>query len=337
MSDMSGDSGPSLWNQLSQVFPPKPGFTERDLPQLHEKVYLVTGGNTGVGKELARILYSRHAKVYVAARSEAKGNAAIYDIKKAEPASQGKPDFIKLDLADLSTIKASVQDFLQRENKLHVLFNNAGVMKPDPAASKTAQGYELQLGVNNIGTFMFTKLLTPTLVATAKTETPGVVRVVWVGSSAGESPMAPEGGVPLDNLDYHKDLGWFPKYYISKAGNYLHGSEFARRYQSDGILSVTLNPGNLDSELWRNQSYMIGRLLKWFILHPSINGAYTELFAGLSPEVTIERSGAWIAPFGRFMRPRKDLKDATKTEVEGGSGIAWKFWEWSEEQIAPFV
>ncbi|KAI0433045.1 hypothetical protein F5Y09DRAFT_300131 [Xylaria sp. FL1042] len=333
---MDGDFGPSMMDTLSQLFPPKPDFTEQNLPQLHGKVYLITGANTGVGKELAQMLYSKHAKVYIAARSEAKAAAAIEDIKKAEPSSEGELVFLKLDLADLTTIKASVQEFLQKEKQLHVLFNNAGVMKPSPANSKTAQGYELQLGVNNVGTFMFTKLLTPILVSTAKTEAPGVVRVVWVGSSAGDMG-APKGVVPLDNLDYHKDVGWFQKYAISKAGNYLHGSEFARRHRADGIVSVTLNPGNLDSELWRNQPYLIAKFLKWFILHPSINGAYTELFAGLSPEVTMERTGAWIAPFGRFMRIRKDVKDATKTKDEGGSGLAGEFWAWTEEQVRPFL
>ncbi|GAP87598.1 putative short-chain dehydrogenase [Rosellinia necatrix] len=334
---MKPEPGPTLWDQFSQIFPPKPGFVERDLPELHGKVYLITGANTGLGKELARILYAKHAKVYIAARSEAKAEAAMDHIKNAEPNSSGQLAFIKLDLADLSTIRASAQEFLRKEQRLHVLFNNAGVMKPALADAKTAQGYELQLGVNNIGTFMFTKLLTPALVATAKTEIPGVVRVVWVGSSAGEAPSAPRGGVPLDNLDYHKDLGWFPKYCISKAGNYLQGSEFARRHEADGIISVTLNPGNLDSELWRNQTYVVGKFLKWFILHAPINGAYTELFAGLSPEVTMDRSGAWIAPFGRFMRPRSDLKEATRTKAEGGSGIAKEFWEWNEEQIRPYL
>ncbi|KAI1167992.1 hypothetical protein F5B18DRAFT_341598 [Nemania serpens] len=334
---MSNTSGPSLWDQLSQVFPPKPGFLEQDLPQLDGKVYLITGANTGVGKGLAQMLYSKHAKVYIVARSESKANAAIDDIKKAEPNSRGELVFLKLDLADLSTIKASVQEFLQKEKKLHVLFNNAGVMKPAPSNSTTAQGYELQLGVNNIGTFMFTKLLTPILAQTAKTESPGVVRVVWVSSSAAESPYAPKGGVPLDNLDYHKDLGWFPKYAISKAGNYLHGSEYARRYKADGIVSVSLNPGNLDSDLWRNQSWLVGKFLKWFILHPPINGSYTELFAGLSPEVTMEKSGAWVVPFGRFMQCRKDLQEATRTKAEGGSGIAGEFWDWTEEQIRPFL
>ncbi|KAI0403678.1 hypothetical protein F4802DRAFT_570617, partial [Xylaria palmicola] len=224
------------------------------------------------------------------------------NIKKAEPSAVGHGEliFIRLDLADLSTIKATVQDFLKREQKLHVLFNNAGVMKPAPAVAKTAQGYETQLGINNVGTFMFTKLLTPILVATAKTEAPGIVRVVWVGSSGGETPFVPKGGVPLDNLDYGRDTWWFPKYCISKAGNFLQGGEFARRHKDDGILSVTLNPGNLDSELWRNQPYLIKKLLKLLVLHPPINGAYTELFAGLSPELTMEKSGAWVVPFGRF-------------------------------------
>ncbi|KAJ8132787.1 hypothetical protein O1611_g838 [Lasiodiplodia mahajangana] len=334
---MPSDSGPGFRDQMSQVFPPKPGFTEAHLPELHGKVYLITGGNTGLGKELARMLYSKNAKVYIAARTEAKATGAINDIKRAVPGSRGELAFIKLDLADLTTIKASAQAFLQKEQRLHVLFNNAGVMKPSPNNMKTVQGYETQLGVNNVGTFLFTKFLTPTLVETAKTEAPGTVRIVWVGSSAGEAPQSPKGGVPLDNLDYHKDTTWFPKYCISKAGNYYQGSEFARRYKADGVLSVTLNPGNLDSDLWRNQGPIASRLLKWFVLHPVVNGAYTELFAGLSPDVTMEKTGAWIAPFGRFMRPRKDLKEGTKTEAEGGTGIAKAFWEWNEDQVRQYL
>ncbi|KAH9906159.1 hypothetical protein F4778DRAFT_634622 [Xylariomycetidae sp. FL2044] len=329
-------SGPSIIDQLSQVFPPKPKFTEKDLPDLHGKVYLITGANTGLGKELAQMLYAKHAKVYIAARSEEKALRAIDSIKEAAPQSSGDLAFIHLDLADLSTIKASAQKFIEKDERLHVLFNNAGVMKPAPG-SKTAQGYELQLGVNNVGTFMFTKLLTPVLAATASAEPRGTVRVIWVGSSAGETPMAPKGGVPMDNLDYHKEMGWFPKYAISKAGNYLQGAEYARRHRSDGIVSVSLNPGNLDSELWRNQSYLVGKLLQWFVLHPPINGAYTELFAGLSPEVTMEKTGSWIVPWGRFMNSRKDLFEATKTKSEGGSGTAGDFWEWNERQVQPYL
>ncbi|PVI04821.1 NAD(P)-binding protein [Periconia macrospinosa] len=329
-------SGPSLRDQLSQAFPPKARYTEKDLEDLSGKVYLVSGSNTGVGKELARMLYSKNAKVYIAARSEEKANKAIDDIKKAESGSRGALIFLRLDLADLTTIKSSVQKFLDQETKLHVLFNNAGVMKPEEGAT-TAQGYELQLGVNNVGTFLFTKLLTPILISTAKNERPGVVRVVWVSSSAAEAALSPKGGVVMDNLDYHKDVGWFTKYCISKAGNYLHGSEFAKRHKADGILSVSLNPGNLDSDLWRNQSFLMGKLIKTLFLHPLILGSYTELFAGLSPDVTMEKSGGWIVPWGRFMKIRKDLYEATKSKSEGGTGIAKEFWEWSEKQVEAYL
>ncbi|CAI6340537.1 unnamed protein product [Periconia digitata] len=329
-------SGPSLMDQLSQVFPPKAKFMEKNLQDLSGKVYLITGANTGLGKILARMLYSKNAKIYIAARSEEKAVKAIDDIKQAEPSSTGDLVFLRLDLADLTTIKASAQQFLDKEQRLDVLFNNAGVMKPADGAT-SAQGYELQLGVNNVGTFLFTKLLTPVLAATAKSEDAGAVRVVWVSSSAAESPMAPKGGVPMDNLDYRKDVGWFPKYAISKAGNFLHGAEYAKRHRVDGILSVSLNPGNLDSDLWRNQSWLVTKFLQWFVLHPPIMGSYTELFAGLSPDVTMEKSGGWIVPWGRFMKIRKDLYEATKTQEEGGSGIAKSFWEWTEEQVKSYL
>ncbi|KAK8068470.1 short-chain dehydrogenase [Apiospora saccharicola] len=353
-------SGPSWMEQLSQLFPPKPQFTEKNLPDLHGKasprafrVYFITGANTGVGKELARMLYAKNATVYLAARSEEKARRAIEEIRQNAPlSSTGKLVFVQLDLADLTTIKGTVKTFLDQESQLHVLFNNAGVMKPAPGTT-TVQGYEPQLGVNNVGTFLLTKLLTPTLAATARREAattnPGQVRVVWVSSSAAEAPPSPTGGVPLDNLDYHKPMGWFPQYCISKAGNYLHASEYARRHgpnsnsnsspgSGDGILSVSLNPGNLDSELWRNQTFLVRKFLQLVLLHPPVMGAYTELYAGLSPELNLEEhSGGWVVPWGRPMRIRSDLQEATRTKAEGGSGIGKGFWEWSERQVERYL
>jgi retinol dehydrogenase-12 len=101
----------------------------------------VTGSNTGVGKEVAQILYSKHAKVYIFARSVEKANKAIESIKQVFPHSEGELHFINLDLNDLRTIKSSAEQFLSKETKLHVLFNNAGLMQP-PAGSTSAQGYE---------------------------------------------------------------------------------------------------------------------------------------------------------------------------------------------------
>ncbi|KAI4858712.1 NAD(P)-binding protein [Hypoxylon rubiginosum] len=327
-----------LTDQLTQLYPPKPGFTGDDLPLLHGKVYIVTGASGGVGKELTRILYNKGGRVYVAARSEEKATKAIDDIRKTVSSSNnGELIFLPLDLADLTTIKASAHNFLRREEKLHVLFNNAGVMHP-PAGSKTAQGYELQLGVNCLGTFLFTKLLTPLLVETAKTEPPATVRVVWVSSTAIEAAYGLEGGIDIDNLDYHKPLPLWTTYAVSKAGNFFHGTEFARRYKADGVVSIPLNPGILDSDLWRWQGRLAHAFFKMVLLHPPILGAYCELFAGLSPDVTLEKTGKWVIPWGRFQNVRSDLEAASRSASEpGGTGIADKFWEWSEEQIKPHL
>ena len=171
------------------------------------------------------------------------------------------------------------------------MFNDAGVMNP-PQSSKTAQGYELQLGTNCVGTFMFTKLLTPLLIFTAKMSSPSSVRVVWVSSFAAEG-LSPKGGVDMQNLDYKVEKSGMTKYGTSKAGNYLHATEFAKRYREEGIVSVPLHPGNLDSEIWRRQGGILRWVLRRLVLYPPIYGAYTLLFAGLSEEVTLEKSGDW--------------------------------------------
>jgi len=107
-----------------------------------------------------------------------------------------------------------------------------------PQGSVTKQGYELQLGTNNLGPFLFTKLLTPILAKTAQTAPPGSVRVVWVSSSSARRTSPSTGGVDMSNLDYKIDQGHWYKYGTSKAGNILHSSEFAKRHGKDGIISV---------------------------------------------------------------------------------------------------
>lgn len=162
-----------------------------------------------------------------------------------------------------------------------------------PGGSKTAQGYELQLGVNNIGTFLFTKLLAPTLISTAKSDGPGSVRVVWVSSSAAEAPYVPPGGVDMCDLHNRSKLSNWACYSLSKAGTILHALEFAQLHKEYGIISVPLNPGNVNTELWRTQGRVAIIVLRVLFLHRPKYGAYSELFAGLSPEVTKDKSGEW--------------------------------------------
>ena len=280
-----------MGNLISQAFPPAAAFTESALPSgsLKDRVFIVTGASAGVGKELARLLYSRDGTVYLAARSAERSSAAMSWIREAHPESQGRLEFLYLELADLESVKPAADEFLGKEKRLDVLFNNAGVMVP-PQGSTTKQGYELQLGTNCLGHYLFTKLVTPLMVQTAQSSEAGSVRVVWVSSSAVMG--APSGGVDMANLEYQTDKFAFQKYAVSKAGNVLHALQFRNLYEKHGIVSVSLNPGNLKSELQRHSGWL-GELVTRLITYPAVNGAYTEFFAGLSPDVRNLKQNEW--------------------------------------------
>lgn len=328
---------PTLSSGWTQCFPPAPNFTEKNVPDLTGKVYIVTGATSGVGKELARILYSKNAKVYIAAREE---GSALTSIKEAEPSSSGTLIFLPLDLEDLRSVKASAERFLAAETKLHVLFNNAGVMTGDEKKpEKTVQGYEKQLGVNCLGPFLFTKLLTPTLQATAADKNANTwtneIRVVFVSSFAAEMYHEKHVGIDMENLDYHMPKSSIERYGISKVGVWAYGVEFTKSFKSSGVLSVPVNPGNLRSNLFSNQGFFF-KLQVALMHYPAIKGAYTELFAGFSPEVTPDKAG-YVFPFGRFHPICKELELAASPVTQGGFNITREFWDWSEKQVEKFV
>ncbi|KAK6222189.1 short-chain dehydrogenase [Colletotrichum tabaci] len=309
---------------LRSAFPPKASLTEANLPDQSGKVFIVTGSSGGLGKELAKILYSRNAKVYLAARSETKTTAVINELKELYPQSAGHCEYLHLDLSDLTTIKQSAQEFLAKESRLDVLWNNAGVMTP-PQGSKTAQGYELQLGVNVLGPFLFTHFLRPALSAAARAAPKDSVRVVWL--SSGYVTVAPKPPIDLGNLDYARDESATTKYTRSKAGNVVIAAEFARRTADEGIISVSVDPGIYMTDLQRTMSWHSKIIAKLLSSDPK-NGAYTELFAGLSTAITGASNGGWVIPYGRLASGRADLLD---TE------LGKKYWEWVEEQVKPYI
>ncbi|KAI0413622.1 putative estradiol 17 beta-dehydrogenase [Xylaria grammica] len=329
---------PSLANVWTNFFPPKPTFTDRDLPDLDGKTYIVTGANSGIGKEVASALYKKNAKVYVGARSEAKAQQAIKEIKELAPSSKGSLIYFHLDLGDLASVKAAAESFLAQESSLHTLFNNAGTMvAPVEPPLKTVQGYELALGTNCVGTHLFTQLLTPTLITTAKAALPHSVRIVWLSSYALELSAHPGVGLSTDNLDYHIPKDSEERYGLSKAGVWALGVEYARRYKDEGIVSVPINPGNLTTELARDQPFLI-KLIAKLVCYPAINGAFSELYAAFSPEAAAaDVTKTLVGPFGRILPLRQDLPKATLPESEGGTGGTSKFWEWCEEQIKGYL
>ena len=323
----------------TQFFPPKPLLTATNLSSQAGKVFVVTGGSSGVGLELSRILYTAGGTVYMMTRTEAHALKAIDDIKTSTAALKSKPNhgvlkFIHLDLADLSSIGASVAAFCAAETRLDVLFNNAGVAS-SPLDFKTAQGLEPHFGINCVGPFLFTNFLLPTLALTAKHAPANSVRIIWT-SSVLVDLMAPEGGVTMKQLK-SPDSNRNEHYSASKAGNWLLASEYHRRFHDTGIVSVTQNPGSLRTNTWRTTP----RIHYWPyypILGRPVDGACTNLWAGLSDEIKLEDGGRYAIPFGRWHpSPRHDILLALKEEKDGGTCRAVEFWDWCEEQVKPYV
>lgn len=315
---------------LTQSFRiPTPTLTESNLPSQTGKVHIVTGGYAGIGEQLVIILYNAGAKVYVAGRSESKAQASISRIESAHPDAKGELVFLQLDLSDLASIKRSADIFLSKENRLDVLVNNAGVMFP-PKGSKTAQHHDLQFGTNCLGPHLFTKFFHPILKQTAATSPPNSVRVLWA-SSVGIHVLSPKGGVQFDQSGGLKDIDQNTNYAQTKVGNNLLAIKTQSLLKDAGIVSVSFNPGNLKSEL---QRHTWGAFILNAILYEAKFGAYTELWAGWSPDVTIDKGISYVMPWGRDGTPlvRADIVEAIEKD-----GIVEKFWEYCENETKPYA
>jgi NAD(P)-dependent dehydrogenase (short-subunit alcohol dehydrogenase family) len=133
----------SLHQTLSEFYPTKPTFTENNLSDLSGKVYLITGGTSGIGLALAKILYSKNAKVYITSRTDVSAEKAIAGIKESTKSSSGEMRYLTTDLSDLDTVAPAIKSFLAQETLLHTVWFNAGVMQV-PKGSKTKRDYKLQ-------------------------------------------------------------------------------------------------------------------------------------------------------------------------------------------------
>jgi NAD(P)-dependent dehydrogenase (short-subunit alcohol dehydrogenase family) len=254
-------------------------------------------------------------------------------ITERKESSSGIIHFLHLALDDLSTIRPAVDTFLASESRLDVLFNNAGVSNP-PAGSVSVQGHELQMATNCLGPYLLTHLLLPTLVKTAENTKSAAVRVVWTSSIVVDL-AAPKNGMKLAEIGQpSKDQQ--ANYTTSKTGNWFLASDLASRVGQHGVLSITANPGNLKTALTRHMPRIVPIIVSP-LLYGAVYGAYTELWAGLSSDLSIKDGGTYVVPWGRLHpSPRPDLIAALASPEHGGNGVAKAFADWCEEKTAGF-
>ncbi|GAB3920013.1 oxidoreductase [Larkinella terrae] len=291
-------------------------WTKKNIPDQTGKTVIVTGANAGIGFETALALYEAGARVILACRSLEKAEEALLQLKNL--GGKGTLETGRLDLSSLASVRQFAETFLQNHPQLHVLINNAGVMTPPP--SKTAEGFELQFGVNFIGHFALTGYLHPLLRATSGS------RIVTVSSGAYR-----RGAIDFDNLRSEKDYDPTREYAQSKLADILFALELQRRITAigDPVLSLAVQPGANKTELSRYMSEdaftaaveRVGPLMEpW-------QGALPSLYAAVSDEV---RPGGFYEPDQdhgyRGFPVLSTLKSHAQDEV-----VAKKLWDFAEE------
>jgi NAD(P)-dependent dehydrogenase (short-subunit alcohol dehydrogenase family) len=225
---------------MSQQAPARSGtrWTEADVPDQSGRTAVVTGANSGIGFEVARVLASRGARVILACRDTARARDAADRIRAAAPgAGLG---LVRLDLASLASVREAAGELRSVCGQIDLLINNAGVMMTPYGV--TADGFERQLGINHLGHFALTGLLLDRLAGL-----PGA-RVVTVSSNAHKF-----GRIDFGDLDmrqgYKRDAG----YGRSKLANLLFTYELQRRLSAAGAQGVALaaHPGLTRTHLGR--------------------------------------------------------------------------------------
>ncbi|KAI9434784.1 NAD(P)-binding protein [Lactarius indigo] len=305
---------------FQQSFPPKPTWGVDDIPDLTGKVILVTGGNAGVGRETVKHLLAHNAKVYLAARSAQKANKAIAELKN-ETGKQAI--FLQLDLSDIPAIRKSAQEFLSKESQLHVLVNNAGVMM-SPMEQVTVQKYDMQFGTNVIGHWLFTQLLLPALfAATDASPSHEKARIVTVSSSANYLTTGLDFSAMVDSLE-RKQYSGVELYNKSKFGNIVVARELARRY-GDKIVSTSLNPGNIRTDILRHQPGWRNAIFYW-LMYPVSYGALTQLYCATAPSAA-DANGKFFVPWARLGEPNKATLEPQVGE---------RLWSWLENETKKY-
>lgn len=293
----------------------------RGTVSLEGKIAIVTGASSGIGTETARVLAMAGARVVMACRSVPAGESIAIDLRRSIEGS-GSLEVEALDLADLASVRAFAARFVAKNEALHILVNNAGIMATP--LGKTVQGSELQVGTNHVGHFLLTKLLRPALERSAPSRIVNVSSALYLSGSAKRL---------FETLE--SDPGYVRRRYIpfaaysdSKLANVLFTRKLSRDLPSS-VAVFAVHPGVVATNLSRSMG-LAGTALRSFIgqvFQKSIpQGAATTVYAATAPELE-DRSGVYLSDctVGRTSRVGRD------------DALATRLWNISERLVASFA
>ncbi|MEM7674404.1 MAG: oxidoreductase [Myxococcota bacterium] len=294
-------------------------WTQADVPNLESRVYIVTGANSGIGYETARILCEKNGHVVMACRSTERGEAALARIK--EGYSNASAEVLPLDLSNLESVRAFATAFTQRHDRLDCLINNAGVMAIP--RQTTAQGFEMQFGVNHLGHFALTARLLPRLTVASGG------RIVNVSSEVHRF-----GRIDFDDLMAEQSYGRWSAYTQSKLANLL----FTRRLQrvfiknSIDLMAIATHPGYADTELQGRsnnsfENFVLKKLANRFMAQSAQMGALPSLRAAVDRSLS---GGEYVGPKG-MMGMRGAPVVMAPSRAAQNDEAAVRLWTISEE------
>ena len=294
----------------------------QNMESLNGRVVIVTGANSGLGYHTSKALALQGARLIMACRNLEKGEEARNLIMQEKP--EHKPELWMLDLASLDAVRAFSSKFKANFKHLDLLINNAGLMAIPYA--RTADGFEMQFGVNHLGHFALTALLWDQISKVAHS------RIVTVSSAAHHI-----GRIRFEDIHWEKKYSKWGAYGMSKLSNLLFTSELARRLKGAGLpdLALASHPGYASTELQTKAAKMRGSnlgvasfgLANRLVAQSAENGALPTLYAATSEQV---RQGAYYGPDG-FLRlagwPAPDTPNKRRVTDE----VAEKLWKLSEQ------
>jgi NAD(P)-dependent dehydrogenase (short-subunit alcohol dehydrogenase family) len=294
-------------------------WTQADIPQQHGRTAIVTGTG-GLGFEDSLALARAGASVVVAGRNADKGAEALSRIRATVPSAQVR--FEQLDLASLVSVAAFAARISERHEPVDMLINNAGVMVP-PRRQVTADGFELQFGINYLGHFALTAHLLPLLRQGA--------RVVSLSSVAARA-----GNIDFENLNSTRSYAAMKAYSQSKLACLMFALELQRRSDAMGwdVQSSASHPGVARTDLLHNgpgrrSATGLARTLLPFLFQPADRGALPTLYAATAPDAA---GGAYYGPDGiAEVRGYPTLAKVPAQALD--QVVAARLWQVSEELV----